>query len=208
MKSSLLLFLLFFALFTPAAFAATVTPGELKTLRGGNILVKEVPEKVKGYRTFLAHAVIAAPLAKIYKVLIDFSSYPDFMPNVKKVVVRAADQQGARLDYHLGLPMGVKKLYRLKMTYKIAEDAAEIAWQLIPWPELSASETIRDTSGYWRLTRLPGDKTLVEYQVRTDPGGIPFGAGWIVDLMTKGSLPDILESTRKRVTGRGIGGSK
>jgi hypothetical protein len=94
------------------------------------------------------------------------------------------------------------------MTYKITADAADIGWQLIPWPELSPSETIRDTSGYWRLTPLPGDKTLVEYQVRTDPGDIPFGAGWIVDLLTKGSLPDILESTRKRVTGRRIGGNK
>jgi hypothetical protein len=130
------------------------------------------------------------------------------MPNVEKVVVRAADQKGARLDYHLGLPLGVKKLYRLKMTYKIAADAAEISWQLIPWPELSPSKTIRDTSGYWRLTRLAGSKTLVEYRVRTDPGDIPLGAGWIVDLLTKGSLPDILESTRKRVTGHGRGENK
>lgn len=205
MKSSLLLFQLFFALLTPAAFAATVTPAELQTLQGGTILVKEVPEKVKGYQAFLVHAVIAAPLAKTYGVLIDFSAYPDFMPNVEKVVVRAADQQGARLEYHLGLPMGVKKRYRLKMTYKIAADAAEIGWKLIPWPELSPSETIRDTSGYWRLTPLPGDKTLVEYLVRTDPGDIPFGTGWIVDLLTKGSLPDILESTRKRVAGGGSG---
>lgn len=208
MKSSLLHFLLFFALLTPAALAATATPGELQTLQGGKILIKEVPEEVKGYRTFLVRAVIAAPLAKIYGVLIDFSAYPDFMPNVEKVVVRAADKQGVRLDYHLGLPMGVKKQYRLKMTYKITPDAAEIGWKLIPWPELSPSETIRDTSGYWRLTCLTGDKTLVEYQVRTDPGDIPFGAGWIVDLLTKGSLPDILESTRKRVTGRGTGGNK
>jgi ribosome-associated toxin RatA of RatAB toxin-antitoxin module len=208
MKSSLLHFLLFFALLTPGALAATVTPDELQTLQGGKTLVKEVPDEVKGYRTFLAHAVIAAPLAKIYGVLIDFAAYSDFMPNVEKVVVRAADQQGARLDYHLGLPMGVKKRYRLKMTYKIAADAAEISWQLIPWPKLSPSETIRDTSGYWRLTRLAGDKTLVEYLVRTDPGDIPFGAGWIVDVLTKGSLPDILESTRKRVTGRRTGGNK
>lgn len=207
MKSSLLHFLLFFALLTPAVLAATVTRSELQNLQAGKILVIEVPEEVKGYRTFLAHAVIAAPLAKIYGVLIDFSAYPDFMPNVEKVVVRAADQKGARLDYHLGLPLGVKKRYRLKTTYKIAADAAEIGWQLIPWPELSSSETIRDTSGYWRLTRLTGEKTLVEYQVRTDPGDIPFGAGWIVNLLTKESLPDILESTRKRVTGRGIGGN-
>ena len=201
-----LLLLLLFALLAPAAPAATVTPAELRTLQKGTILVKEVPEAAKGYRTFLAHAVIAAPIAKIYRVLIDFPAYPEFMPNVEKVVVGSADQQGARLDYHLGLPLGVKKRYRLKMTYTIAADAADIAWQLIPWPELSPAETIRDTSGYWRLTRMAGDKTLVEYQVRTDPGDIPFGAGWVVDLLTKGSLPAILESTRKRVAGAGRGG--
>lgn len=198
MKSSLLLFLLIFALLTPPAFTATVTPDELQALHEGTILVEEVPEEVEGYQTYLAHAVIAAPLAKIYKILIDFSAYPEFMPNVEKVVVRAADQQGARLEYHLGLPMGVNKRYRLKMTYNIEADVAEISWKQIPWPELSPAETIRDTSGYWRLTPLPEDKTLVEYQIRTDPGDLPFGAGWIVDLLTKGSLPDVLESTRKR----------
>lgn len=183
----------------PAALAAPITPAELRTLQGGTILVEEIPEAAKGYRVFLAHAVIAAPIAEIYRVLIDFPAYPKFMPNVEKVIVRVADQQGARLDYHLGLPLGVKKSYRLKMTYNLAADDARIAWQLIPWPELLAAETIRDTSGYWHLTSMKGGKTLVEYQVRTDPGDIPFGFGWIVDALTKGSLPAILEGTRKRV---------
>lgn len=192
-------FTLSFAVAAPAALAAPVTPAELKALQGGTILVKEIPEAAKGYRAFLSHAVIAAPIAAVYRVLIDFSAYPEFMPNVEKVAVREADQQGARLDYHLGLPLGVKKRYRLKLTYKIGEDAADIAWQLIPWPELSAAETIRDTTGYWHLTRMGREKTLVEYQVRTDPGAVPFGFGWIVDALTKGSLPAILEGTRKRV---------
>lgn len=204
MKSSLFL-LLFLLLLSTSALADTITSAELRALQGGTILVKEVPESAKGYRTFLAHAIIAAPIDQIYQVLIDFPVYPAFMPNVEKVIVLAADQQGARLDYHLGLPLGVKKRYRLKMTYKIAADVADIAWQQLPWPELLPAETIRDTTGYWRLTRLAGDKTLIEYQVRTDPGDIPFGAGWIVDLLTKGSLPDILESTRQRVTEVGKG---
>ena len=202
----LLLLLLLFAVIAPAALAAPITPTELQTLQGGTILVKEVPEAAHGYRTFLAHAVIAAPIADVYRVLLDFTAYPEFMPNVDKVIVREADQQGVRLDYQLGLPMGVKKRYRLQLTYKIREDAADIGWRLIPWPELSPAETIRDTTGYWHLTRMGRDSTLVEYLVRTDPGDIPYGFGWIVDLLTKGSLPAIFAGIRKRieVAGRAV----
>src|SRR5665647_2725717 len=82
-----------FAVAAPAALAAPITPAEIQTLQGGTILVKEVPEAAIGYRAFLAHAVITAPIAAIYRVLIDFPAYPEFMPNVEKVIVRAADQQ-------------------------------------------------------------------------------------------------------------------
>jgi uncharacterized membrane protein len=205
MRCPLLLLLLGVAVIT-TVWAGPLTLSERQALQGGTILVEEVPETTNGYRTFLAHAAIAAPIAEIYRVLLDFPAYPEFMPNVDKVIVRAADQHGARLDYQLGLPLGEKKRYRLQLTYEIAEDAADIRWQMLPWPELSPAETIRDTSGYWRLTRLDGEMTLVEYLVRTDPGEIPFGFSWIVDLLTKRSLPAVLESTRQRVydvAGRG-----
>lgn len=193
------LLLSLFAFVVPATLAAPLSPTELQALQGGTILVEEVPETSNGYRTFLAHAVVAAPLTELYRVLLDFPSYPQFMPNVDKVIVRDADQEGARLDYQLGLPLGEKKRYRLKVTYKIREEEAAIDWQLIPWPELSPAETIRDTSGYWHLNRIGQEMTLVEYRVRTDPGDIPFGFGWIVDLLTRCSLPAVLENTRNRV---------
>ena len=205
MRPPLLLLFLWVAVVT-TAWAGPLTLSERQALRGGTILVEEVPETDNGYRTYRAHAAIAAPIAEIYRVLLDFPAYPEFMPNVDKVIVRTADQHGACLDYQLGLPLGEKKRYRLQLTYEIAADVADIRWQMLPWPELSPAETIRDTSGYWRLTRLDGEMTLVEYLVRTDPGEIPFGFSWIVDLLTKRSLPTVLESTRQRVydvAGRG-----
>jgi hypothetical protein len=40
---------------------------------------------------------------------------------------------------------------------------------------------------------------LAWYHVYTDPGKIPTGFGWIVNILTKGSMPDILRNTDKRV---------
>lgn len=41
-------------------------------------------------------------------------------------------------------------------------------------------------------------KTVVQYYVYTDPGSVPLGAGWIVDSMSKDSLPKTLEALRAR----------
>jgi len=61
--------------------------------------------------------------------------------------------------------------------------------------------SIVDTWGQWVLSPLKNDpKTiLVQYQVYTDPGYIPYGLGWIVEMVTKNNLPEILINTKKHV---------
>jgi ABC-type sugar transport system substrate-binding protein len=45
-------------------------------------------------------------------------------------------------------------------------------------------------------------KTGVRYLVYTDPGPVPMGFGWIVDSMSKDSIPKMLEALRARVAQR------
>lgn len=62
-------------------------------------------------------------------------------------------------------------------------------------------EAIVDTYGQWILEMVPGqdDQVLAYYRVYTDPGHIPWGAGWIVEGLTKSSVPDIIKKTRERM---------
>jgi hypothetical protein len=59
-------------------------------------------------------------------------------------------------------------------------------------------ETIRDTSGYWRIEAQSENKSLTLYHLYTDPGPIPFGLGWIVDVLSKNSVPQVLLQTKDR----------
>jgi hypothetical protein len=132
-------------------------------------------------------------------VLTDYEKYPDFMPNVSQVELVEKKGNTAILNYTLTLPLGKIKKYRLKL---IASEpnfqSALIKWQLLPWPELKPPETIKDTTGYWCIEKKVQNRSLVLYHVYTDPGPIPFGLGWIVDVLSKNSVPEALLATKNR----------
>lgn len=82
------------------------------------------------------------------------------------------------------------------------EEEAVIRWTLIPWPELNPKETIRHTEGYWLIKKAEGfkNRALLIYRVSADPGDIPPGLEWIVNFVTKNSIPDLMESVRQYVS--------
>ncbi len=154
-------------------------------------------------KTFAAGTIINAPLADVCTLLQNYSAYPTFMPNTESAKVSQAGSGHALVDVALKLPMGKIKKYRLRMEPKVSAEACVLAWKLVPWPGLKQEETIVDTTGQWQLSpgAAPG-KTVVKYTVYTDPGPIPFGLGWIVDSLSKDSIPQALDAVRKRATGR------
>ena len=59
---------------------------------------------------------------------------------------------------------------------------------------------IEDTWGQWVISPYPNTQcTLVQYQVYTDLGYIPFGLGWVVDFLTEYSLPEVLLNTKEYI---------
>jgi hypothetical protein len=151
-------------------------------------------------KTFLAATLINAPVQKICAVIQNYADYPSFMPNVAKVKV-AAESDYSVLDMTLHLPLGKVKKYRLKMTPKQGAQQCQLSWKMLPWEGLSADETIADTSGYWLITPSTANpaKTVVKYFVFTDPGPVPMGLGWIVDSLSKDSIPKMLDALRNKL---------
>lgn len=151
-------------------------------------------------RTFAANTVIDAPLHKLCAIIQDYPGYPNFMPNTDATKIVQAGSDFSVVDMTLKLPLGKMKRYRLRLEPKVTPQACHLSWKQIPWEELKPDDTIADTSGYWHLTPHPVNpaKTVVEYFVYADPGYVPFGFRWIVDLMSKESLPKTLEALRGR----------
>ncbi|MBU1138583.1 MAG: hypothetical protein KKA76_06370 [Proteobacteria bacterium] len=165
----------------------------------GEIIVREIETATKNGRTFEAIGIINAPRSTVLQVLSEYEKYPEFMPNVSQIEIVGQEHNESIVNYILSLPLGKKKKYRLKLTVTEPESHSSlIEWQLQKWAELKTEETIRDTSGFWRLEEKTKSRTLVLYHVYTDPGPIPFGLGWIVDVLSKNSVPETLLQTKAR----------
>ncbi|MFZ6873561.1 hypothetical protein ACO0LF_16005 [Undibacterium sp. Di27W] len=152
-------------------------------------------------KTFAAGTILNAPVAKVCATIQAYEDYPSFMPNTAKAKVTRQPDETALVDFTLNLPLGKVKKYRLKMTPKASATTCNLSWKLQPWEGLKQEETIADTAGYWDLTAQAGNpnKTVVKYQVFTDPGPVPMGLGWIVDSMSKDSIPKMMDALRNKL---------
>lgn len=171
---------------------------EKKLVSQGEIIVREIDAGDRNGRTFEAIGLINAPRKNVLTVLEDYKKYPEFMPNVSRVDIVEQSGNEAVLNYTLTLPLGKIKKYRLRISADTTDQLSVIAWQLLEWPELKTQETITDTNGYWRIDGKDEKTSLVLYHVYTDPGPIPLGLGWIVDVLSKHSVPECFLQTKLR----------
>ncbi|OBV37222.1 SRPBCC family protein [Janthinobacterium psychrotolerans] len=155
-------------------------------------------------KAFAASTSMPASVAAVCAAIQDFAGYPQFMPNVDKIKVAPAGGGASLVDVTLKLPMGKVKQYRLKMTPKTGDASCNLAWKLVPMEGVKIEDTIFDTSGYWQLSPDPQDAgaTAIKYQVYTDPGPVPMGFGWIVDSMSRDSIPKMFDALRARVAAK------
>ena len=182
------------------AYAYAQQAIDVNGLSETQVATVDVSKPDRAGKTFIAATIINAPVRKLCAIILDYPDYPNFMPNTDKTKVVQATDDFSVVDMTLKLPFGKIKKYRLKLEPRTSAQSCHLAWKLIQWEELKPDETIADTTGYWQLTRHPANanKTVVEYFVYADPGPIPFGLGWIVDIMSKYSLPKTLEAVRTR----------
>lgn len=182
-----------------AGAAVAAEPIDMRKLSDSTVALADVSKPDAPGKSFVAATIINAPLQQLCKLLQDYEAYPAFMPSMQSTKVSQAGAAYSVIDVTLKLPMGKIKKYRLRMEPKASEQSCVLAWKLQPWAGLKQEETITDTVGAWQLTPGAGaGKTVVKYTVYTDPGPIPFGAGWIVDSLSKDSIPQTLEALRKR----------
>lgn len=188
----------------PAQLEIILLKNEQNLLFQNEIIVRELPPAGNRGRTLEALGLFRASLDEVYEVIINFKDYPDFMPNVTNVEILNSNHSSAILNYTISLPLKKIKKYRLELSYRINNNTAFVNWKMLPWPELSETETISDTEGYWLVKNYPEKEghVIVLYHAYTDPGAIPPGLGWIIDILTNHSIPTILLNTRERVYSR------
>ena len=86
-----------------------------------------------------------APIDKVYKVLADYSSYPQFMPEVKKVSILESSPEKKLVEYELQ----IIKTFRYQI-WLFEKPNSEITWKF------HTGEIFKENSGFWKLTDLGG----------------------------------------------------
>ncbi len=174
-------------------------PIDARKLSETSVTLVETSKPGSAAKSFAAGTIINAPVEKLCALIQDYPDYPSFMPNTESTKVAMSRPGQAIIDVTLALPMGKIKKYRLRMEPVVTAESCKVMWSQLPWKGLKPEETIADTSGYWEFTPAPAPgKSIVKYVVSTDPGPVPFGLGWIVDSLSKDSIPATLEGLRKK----------
>ena len=131
---------------------------------------------------------VAATAAEVFEVATDFESYPDWNANIKKVEIRATDDEGRATEVWYQVDAKVKTLsYTLAYDYSEAPDA--FSWDLL-------DGDVKELSGSYRFDEFD-DVTEVQYETKVDPGfPIP---GFLKRQGEKQIVKGALQDLKKRV---------
>jgi len=141
--------------------------------------------------------LMGAAAGSVKTVIKNFDDYKKFMPRLESADLIMDTDTLLSYIFNIRLPMNIKYKYKIKIHMSKKSESTWLAWETIDWEENS----IEETWGQWYLTPygINKEQVLVQYQVYTDPGYIPFGFKWLVDVLTKNSLPETVGNLKKWV---------
>jgi len=118
---------------------------------------------------------VKAPPEKIWKTILDYSKYPNWIDNLDRTQVYGGNAEaGYKVEFELSV-LGMEITYFIK--HILNPDKGNLTWHL----DYSRESDIDDSTGYWLVYAAPGRPgfTRVEYSV---------------DLRLKGWVPGIVEN--------------
>lgn len=131
--------------------------------------------------------VINVPPAKLLEVINDFESYPQFLPEVKKISISNRTPTSADVSYEID----VVKTLRYTLRIETVENGTR--WSFLK------GDLFKKNSGSWQLESIEdGKKTKATYSLDIEFGGfIPIPSA-ITGKLTEKSLPGLLDNFKKR----------
>ena len=137
---------------------------------------------------------IDAPVDVVFKVIADYESYPEFLPEVEQIRVERSSELKCRVHY------GVRVIKRVEYCVEIdADPPTSTRWRMI-----SGGGPIKSNSGSWTL-EADGDGTTAHYRL-----DISFGRmvpGKIQTKLAEASLPTMLDHFKKRAEQKAAAGA-
>jgi len=128
--------------------------------------------------------IIAVPPKKIYDVVADFDSYPDFQPEVKKVETHKKGKQVSAT-----FELSVIKKIRYTLNFHFTPNK-KIAWNFVE------GDLFKDNQGHWLFEEEGKNKTKATYHVEVSFGFMV--PSMITNKLIGHNLPAMLEKFKQR----------
>ncbi len=130
--------------------------------------------------------IFNAPIAKVFGVLSDYSNYPQFMSDVKRVSIIESSGSKKLVEFELQ----IIKTFRYQL-WLMETAPTEVAWKF------HTGEIFKENSGSWKLTDTGDGKTKADYNISAKFG--VFVPGMIEKKMIEVNLPMMMNSFKKRI---------
>jgi coenzyme Q-binding protein COQ10 len=128
--------------------------------------------------------LIDAPAKVVYDVISDFESYPEFLPDVKKVEV---DKKGKRLT----ATFEVSVIKKIRYTLEFATvPSKKISWTFVK------GDVFKDNRGGWEFEEVKKGQTKATYQIEVDFGLLV--PSLITNKLVGHNLPQMMKRFKER----------
>src|SRR5215472_1943359 len=133
---------------------------------------------------------VDAPLVYVQRVLLEVPAYPDWIPRVQWVRVRATGSRWLLCESALNLPWPLEDVREtVRVEWRRVRAGALITWQHV-------RGDLRRNQGQWLLKRLSAQRTSVQYQAELELGA------WVPEFLIrrpeKKEAPWVVDGLRKR----------
>ncbi|MBN8555353.1 MAG: SRPBCC family protein [Deltaproteobacteria bacterium] len=128
--------------------------------------------------------LINAPIDKVFKVIRDFESYPEFLSTT-----HSAKEKKLKNKIVVDFSVEVIKSIHYSLEFKVTEPT-EVSWTFLK------GDLMKKNSGSWELEAVSDKKTKALYKIDIDFGWMV--PKMIIDQVTKTQLPQTLEAFKKR----------
>jgi len=171
---------------------SSYSPDDWQALTAGETVTSETnATEPSAGRSFQSAAIIPAPPNRVWEVLIDFESRPNYMPNMKEVRVVRVDGNRVWLAERLRV-MFTTIRYQIIAKLDPQRGVRDL--------DSTAPHDIASTTGSYQLTPLAHGQTLLTYRARVDTGKpVPH---FVENMLLKRSLPHVVEGFRSEVERR------
>ncbi len=131
---------------------------------------------------------IKSPIEKVFKLILDFESYPEFLPEVKSA--RILKKSSAHIEVEFIVNLIVESNYALKFSPKRPN---VISWTMIK------GKNMKSNTGSWELSSKGKELTHVIYNVEIEFDW--FVPSSVARSLMENSLPKMLENFKSRAEG-------